>query len=200
MVCSADHDAQLPVLDRGPSDFDRAHVATVSYVWQLPELPNKNWLLRGALGGWKTNGIVSAQSGPVLTVTAGTDRSQTGVGSDRAVLPDPVNTGASGPCANVAPCVNFLNAQAFGIPALGGFGNFGKGALRGPGLFNWEMGIAKVFPIREQMNLQFRFEFFDVLNTTNFNNPTSSVSGAGFGTIRGARDPRIAQVALKLTF
>jgi hypothetical protein len=62
------------------------------------------------------------------------------------------------------------------------------------------MGIAKHFSIKERWGLQFRAEFFNVSNRVNLNGPATSVNGAGFGAIRSARDPRIGQIALKLSF
>ncbi len=57
-----------------------------------------------------------------------------------------------------------------------------------------------MFPITERVRLQFRVEYFNIFNHTNFANPAASFSGAGFGTITTAADPRIAQLALKVYF
>jgi hypothetical protein len=54
--------------------------------------------------------------------------------------------------------------------------------------------------VRELLQIQFRAEFFNFFNRANFNNPSNSVSGAGFGSIRSALDPRIGQLALKVLF
>jgi hypothetical protein len=86
------------------------------------------------------------------------------------------------------------------LPALGTFGDMAKGTLRGPGFFNWDVGLFKRFPIRERWSLQFRAEFFNTFNRVNLNNPVSTVSAGGFGSITSARDPRIGQLALKLLF
>lgn len=186
-------------LDRGPSDFDYNHNFVVSYVWEVPALANANRLVRAVVGGWQISGIFSAQSGGPITITAGQDRSQTGIGNDKGVwLGQPAR--GSGACGSAAPCVDFLVPTAFALPALGTYGSIAKGTFRGPGAFNSDMGLSKRFPIRERLNLQFRAEFFNAFNRVNLNNPTSSISGAGFGSIRGSRDPRIGQLALKLTF
>ena len=113
---------------------------------------------------------------------------------------NPQGVYTSGPCANVAPCVNYLNASDFGLPAFGSFGNVGKEALAGPGIFNWDMALAKTLPITERFEAQLRGEYFNALNHANFNNPTSSVSAAGFGQITGAAPARVGQLALKVTF
>ncbi len=184
--------------DYGPSDFDRAHILSVSYVWQLPALAHSGAVVHRLLGDWELSGIVTAQSGAPLTVTAAGGPSQTGLGGERAVV-----TGApygAGACGNTAPCVNYLVPSAFTPPAIGTFGTLGKGALRGPDLFDWDIGIFKNIPIREHLRAQFRAEFFNVLNDVNFSAPSASVGGAGFGSIVAAGDPRIGQLALKIPF
>lgn len=65
---------------------------------------------------------------------------------------------------------------------------------------DWDMGFFKNFPFGERYKFQFRVEFFNIFNRTNFNNPAGTVSGAAFGTITGAGNPRIGQLALKFFF
>jgi hypothetical protein len=184
-------------MDRGLSDFDTRHRFVGSFVWQLPRLAHSNLLLRHAAGGWEVTGLVSMQSGPPLTILAGKDQSQTNL-RDRAVINGaPYGPGA---CGSAAPCVDYLNVSSFALPAAGGFGNVGKALLRGPNLINTDAGFSKNFAVRERLQLQMRAEFFNFFNRVNFNNPGSSVSGGGFGSIRSAGDPRIGQLALKLLF
>jgi hypothetical protein len=186
-------------IDTGPSDFDYTQTFVVSYVWQLTELAHANRWVRGVAGGWEITGITTAQTGPPITLFAGTDRSQSGIGEDHAqYLGGSVYT--SGACANQAPCVSYLVPSAFGLPALGTYGNLAKGTLRGPGLINTDLGMIKNFAPSERLKIQFRAEFFNVFNHANFNSPNTSVSGAGFGSILSARDPRIGQLALKAMF
>jgi hypothetical protein len=186
-------------LDTGPSDFDYNHTFVVSYVWQAPTLRNSNHWLRAVAGGWEISGITTAQSGPPLTLYAGTDRSQTGIGSDHAQYLGG-KTYTSGPCANQAPCVSYLITSAFAAPALGSYGNLSKGALRGHGLFSTDLGAFKNIEIGERVRVQMRGEFFNLFNRVNFNNPGTSVGAGSFGNILSSRDPRIGQLALKILF
>ena len=157
-----------------------------------------------------SSGIVTAQTGDPFTVYTGTDQSAT-AGKDRAVITG--NPYGGNACAGAAPCLNWLSVSAFGLPLSAvstpasvyaaypfRFGNVGKDSVRGPGLFNWDMGLAKEFPLRETISLQFRAEFFNAFNNVNFSDPVSTISSGGFGSIRSAADPRIGQLALKLRF
>jgi hypothetical protein len=80
-----------------------------------------------------------------------------------------------------------------------GFGNVLKGTLRGPGQTVWHAALLRSFPIFGEKSLQFRAEYFNVLNHTLLNNPGVSnpvSSSTSFGAITGGGDPRIAQFAL----
>jgi hypothetical protein len=189
--------------DYGPSGFDHAQRLVASYVWNLPSLHKENGLIRQTLGSWEFTGIGTMQTGGPFTITAGKDQSLTGLGADRGVQVSGVNPALSGICTS-GTCVNYLNPAAFALPATGTFGTLSKDSFRGPGLEDWDMGIFKNFPITERMKLQARAEFFNIFNRTNFNNPASSISSSGFGTITGTvtgtGDARIGQLAMKLFF
>lgn len=186
--------------DSGPSEFDHRHRFVASYVYDVPKFAGSNLFVRTALGGWQLSGIFTVQSGGPLTLLAGKDQSQTGIGSDRAVYLGGAAYGSDA-CTGSGSCVSYLNRAAFGLPATGAWGNMGKGALYGPKLVNWDAGVFKDFPLgTERYHLQFRAEFFNIFNHANFNNPNVTQSNGGFGTITSAQDPRIGQLALKFLF
>ena len=85
-------------------------------------------------------------------------------------------------------------------PASDPFGNLGRNAFRAPGFEQWDASIFKFFSVREKVRLQFRAEFFDVLNHTNFGIPNTQTTSAAFGTIRTTYPSRVGQFALKLLF
>jgi hypothetical protein len=184
-------------MDYGPYLYDSTHHIAISYVYNLPKLAGANPWARGFLGNWEFSGIFTAQSGFPLTIVAGQDRSQTALNNDRAVQTGPAY--GAGACKS-APCVNWLIPGSFQLPAIGTYGDTGKGMLRGPNSITWNMGLFKGFPITERWKLQFRAEFFNVFNRANFSNPGTSISGSGFGAIGSAADPRIGQLGLKLIF
>ena len=196
--------------DTGPAPgMDRTHRIVASFVWELPKLTGTNALVRTVLGGWQWTGIYTFLSGDAMTIVAGTDRSETALGGDRAYF-----VGAASQYGQTAPegsragcgsatCVPWLNTSLFTLPAIGTFGNVGKGAFRGPSRFNLDTGLIKnfyPFTTHEDLRLQLRGEFFNVLNHTQFNDPDVTRNDGNFGGIYGAADPRIIQLAVKVFF
>jgi hypothetical protein len=184
--------------ERGPSDLDITHRFVGSYIWQLPRLTSQPALLRHVLGGWETNGIVTLESGNWVNIVSGRDNSGSGVNADRADLVGDPYLSTSRPRGE--QIAQYFNKAAFAQNAAGTFGNVGRNILRGPGLANVDFGLNKSFPIREQMRVQFRGEFFNLFNRVNLGNPNNNVSSNQFGVITGAGSPRVIQLALKFYF
>lgn len=188
-------------LDTGRSDFDRRHNVSASYLWTLPTLKSGPGYLHVLTNGWNMSGIVQLSSGPPLTITSSADLSGTSLLKDRAVGVTGIQPYGPGGCNNTTvACVNFINPGAFTTPVAGTAGNVRKGYLQGPGYADWDTGVQKIFSITERYRFQFRAEYFNVLNHTNLGSPVTGVSSAGFGSIKSASDPRIAQLALKFLF
>ena len=199
-------------LDRGLSDIDHPILVSISYVWEVPKLRNGNSALKFIVNGWSTAGLITHRSGDTLTAFAGSDISLTGLGQDRAVenssLPAYSSAASNaGDCPGAKACVNWLNNAAFTLPTNTGpgtgFGNVVKGSLRGPAQTVWNAALIRNFHLVRETSLQFRAEYFNVLNHTLLNNPNVSnpiSSSTSFGTITGSGDPRIAQFALKYVF
>lgn len=192
--------------DYGRSDFDHRQIFNASYVWTLPALQSHNVAERLLAGGWMTTGIINYQSGYGLTPLAGQDRSQTGLGRDRAEQ-IASNVYGGDACGSHIPCVNYLNPSSYVTKytatnyPLGTYGNAGKGAVNGPGYVTWDAGLMKNFAVTERAHFQFHAEFFNVLNHTNLGNPNMTANSPTFGAIQGTGgDPRIGQLALKLIF
>jgi hypothetical protein len=143
-----------------------------------------------------------------MTVTAGYDRSLTGLNNDRADLVAGQNVRSASVCGVTLNCISWLNPAAFSGPKNAGgsyivdgnFGNVGKGALRGPGSVNFDAGMSKNFTLHENWKLQFRGEFFNAMNHVNPNSPNTTLNSAQFGKITGVGAPRVGQLALKLSF
>jgi len=203
----------IKALDRGNSDIDHPQAISFSYVYDLPKMHTGNWALRAVVNGWRTSGLVQHHSGDTLTAYMGTDNSLTGLSQDRAQrdFTKPAYSSQNsntGDCAAGKSCINWLNSAAFSVPVQSGagtgFGNVVKGSLRGPGFTNWDGAVVRSFPVYRESNVEFRAEYFDLLNHTELSNPSVSnpiSSSTSFGTITSTfGGPRIAQFSLKLMF
>jgi hypothetical protein len=103
---------------------------------------------------------------------------------------DPHNPGPNGPNTYFLP-------DAFASGQLGRFGTSNRRFFHGPGIVNWDCALLKDTRITETTFVEFRAEFFNVLNHTQFNNPSGNFSSGNFGVVTSARDPRIGQLSLK---
>ena len=106
------------------------------------------------------------------------------------------------PTAGGHTLTRWFNTAAFSVPAAFTYGNSARNMLFGPGYFNWDTALFKNTRITERWNLQFRAEFFNVLNHPTFNPPNANVSApAQFGRITStANTPRDIQFGLRLLF
>jgi hypothetical protein len=184
--------------DRGLSDFDHLHNANVTVVTEIPNLKG-NSIYRIFTNNWQVSGIFTARSGGPFTVTSGRDIALSGTGGQTGnVVGDPVRSHSSKENA----ILQWFNKAAFAVPAAGTFGNSGRNNMRGPGYWNITGGLFRNFPIKERFRLQFRSEFFNLLNHANLGNPgTNMNSSSNFGVIRSSRGgPRVIQFALKLSY
>ena len=81
------------------------------------------------------------------------------------------------------------------------FGNSGRNSIRGPGIFNTDLSLSRIFPIKERFRLEFRFEMFNATNTPVWAIPVSSLEAPNFGAVtHTANVPRQLQFGLKLYF
>lgn len=132
--------------------------------------------------GWQLSGILSASSGLPFNVTDGVDQSNQVNGTPRPDYapnnPAVTVNGVSYPACNNNPYVRtvgmWYNPNCFSQEAFGTLGNFSREGLYGPGLTNLDFAVLKSTKIRENMNLQFRAEFFNILNHTNLSYPASA--------------------------
>lgn len=221
---------------RGLSDYNIGRVFVVNGTWDLPTLKSAPPVLGWAANGWELGGILKISDGPPFTPTFGTDGDPLGLNStDPWDFPNRVS--GSGCASLVTPGNpdNYVKTQCFAVPTapnqsfynancdpdvgdpalLQCFnlrGNAGRNIIPGPGLINLDFSIFKNNPIRrisESFNVQFRAEFFNVLNRANFGTPTVPDSTDIFDSTGAANgsagvltslttEPREIQFALKV--
>ncbi len=195
--------------DRGSGAFDRRHIFNVNYVYDLPFFLHSGSLLeRTVAGGWQISGVTVAETGSNLQ-GGGSNLTYNGpdvlgLGGNTTNRPDVV-----GPVSYAHQQKNWFSKGSFAAPAAPwtaagaggtGFGNAGKDAVEGPGLFNWNIALFKDFPIHESFHFQLRAESFNTFNHTEWNQVDGGSNDGNFGQVTSTQDPRVLQFGAKLLF
>jgi hypothetical protein len=174
--------------ERGLSDFHMKHRLIFSGTYNLPS--SRFAVTRG----WQLQAIGTLQSGMPLSAIVSADVS--GTGSPIMNRPDLVgDPNISNPTAS-----RFFDPAAFRIPEPGTFGNSGRNVIIGPGIKNLDAALSRTIRVSDAMRAQFRADFYNVFNHTNFVAPPTMQNFADstdFGALFVARSPRIVQLGLK---
>jgi hypothetical protein len=188
-----------PQESRSLSLFDARHRLVVSEYWGIPEWRISNWT-RHVANGWALSSILTLQAGFPIRLTSSSDQELMSSfdfetpGEPNQIAPlrrlDPQKSGGY-----------YFDPSSFVDAPLGQIGNAPRTICCGPGTANLDLGVHKIVAVREGMNLDFRTEVFNVFNHTQFFNPDGNITdGASFGQVSRARDPRLIQLAVRLTF
>jgi hypothetical protein len=195
-----------PKLDWGPASTDVRNLAVINGTYDLPLGRSAGGRLeRTALQGWSVSEIATLQSGFPFTPQLGYN--PTNNGDSRNPIRPSINPDFRGKVIEGGP-TQYFNPLAFINPAAGTYGNSGRNSLVGPGFANLDASLRKDTQITEGLKAQFRAEFFNILNHTNFGTPNEVVySGTGTtpsptaGVITStASTSRQIQFGLKLLF
>jgi Carboxypeptidase regulatory-like domain len=188
-----------PAKSRSLSLFNASHRFVISEYWRIPEFRVFNWS-RHLLNGWAISGITTIQSGFPIRITSSSDLEL--MGSLDFESPGEPNQVA--PFRRLNPRRSggyYFDPASFTDGPLGQIGNAPRDLCCGPGITEFDLAVHKLVPFAENKNLEFRAEFFNILNHTQFLNPDGNISdGASFGQITRQRDPRLAQIAVRFTF
>jgi Carboxypeptidase regulatory-like domain/TonB dependent receptor-like, beta-barrel len=186
--------------DHGPANYDRTHTLTISHTWQLPYGRGRHWgngiskAMDAVLGGWNFSGISRFESGLPFTVTADDPLLYADFNQDR---PDQVGD-PNVPNQNRLHWFNpaaFVDAQAVGRQGL-----VHHNSLRGPGFYQLDLSLGKVFQITETKSLEFQWQNYNATNHVNLVNPDSYIHSDTAGQIFGAGDMRQMQFGLHFRF
>lgn len=197
-----------------PADWDARHRVAFSFTYDFPtpRVP----LVGQILGGWEWAGVGILQSGnpftvftdaafsPILDATGKVIGLKPGSGDYNA---DGVNYDFPNKPSAVATTFTrqqFINgvfpASAFPQPAPGTEGNLPRAYFTGPNFYNVDTSLIKNNRFRERINLQLRFEFFNVFNRVNLRGVDSNLASSTFGRSTSTYDPRIIQLGARLVF
>jgi hypothetical protein len=193
-------DARCIRCEWGSMPEDRRQILVVNHAYELPFGPGRRYLTSGLLsyigGNWNLSGIWTAETGGHFPTTlASAVSNSTGGGAAR---PNRVGNGNLPPDQRTLN--QWFNIAAFVTPAQYTFGNSGQGILEGPGLFNVDLGIHRIFRLRERLALTYRWEMFNSFNRVNFSNPNASIGNPQAGQISGTGPARVMQMALRLAW
>jgi hypothetical protein len=177
--------------NHGNCSADRRQIFNMTAVGETPSFSGKT--LHMLASGWRLSGIFRKSTGAYLNITGGIDRALTGIASQRPVqvLENPYGDKS---------VKNFLNPLAFAQPALGTYGNVGYASVEGPGSWNLDTAVSRVFKVRENQTVEFRAEAYNLTNSVRKGAPATALNNGTFGQINTALDPRILQFALKYVF
>jgi hypothetical protein len=206
----------------GPSGNDRRHNFALNYVYDLPFFEHRRGFLNAAFAGWQISGVTRFMSGSPFgigySISGVAQQNITGSTTEgaRVAFRGNPSTGSDDP-------YNRLNAAVVVPPSVGSIGlESGVNYMVGPGINNWDISLQKQFHITEHAHLQLRGDAFNAFNHTQFSGINSTVNYAsftnltptnlylkadgtvnninGFGTVNGARDPRIMQLMIRVQF
>jgi hypothetical protein len=209
-----------PRISRSLSAFDARHRLVLSYYWELP-LRKYSGATGKLLNGWALSGITTFQTGFPIQITSVADNElmysfdfelpgkPAQLAPFRTMKPqsnanyyfDP-NSFTENATNNAAPpCTAGAVFGCYDPSLLGTLGTAKRTICCGPHISESDFAILKTIPISEAMHVDFRAEFFNIFNHTQFFNPDGNTSdGSQFGQVTQTRDPRLVQFALKLFF
>jgi hypothetical protein len=221
-------DSNTRLANYAPASFDRRHNLAINYIYDIPSITRyfgrwDNGVTRAIFSGWQVSGLTRFVSGSPFDVgfsipDIGSPQ-LTGSYTEGArvrLIGDPLAGASNNP-------YNRLNPAAYTVPPVGSIGlDAPRNYLVTPGINTWDISLQKSFVMTERLRLQLRVDAFNAFNHTQFSGINSRIDFAGlnnprptnlpfkpdgtfndingFGTVSGARDPRILQLVARLQF
>ncbi|HEY1938021.1 MAG TPA: TonB-dependent receptor [Candidatus Angelobacter sp.] len=170
----------------GNADYDIRHYFSVNYVWDDSLRHLFHWGPNAIFGGWTFAGTIFARSGlPFSVIDGGTSAALASNNYGATVLASIVGPTTIGSCSgdnaiNSTPC---LNAAGFASPTSVVV-NQARNQFRGPNYFDTDMSIMKYFKLHESANVGIGFQFFNLFNHPNFDQPVGDIANSRFGNIQ----------------
>lgn len=198
--------------ERGSSDQDIRQTFSASAVYSLPfgtgrQFLNADSIARRVLGDWELSAIGTARTGQPVNILVSRNASDLpdGVADNQRpnVIPGVSLTPPGGSTPNL-----WINPLAFTVPAPGTRGDAGRNLVRGPGIWQTDLGLTRQLTITERTALRFRGEVFNLFNRAQYGTPIGNISDPNFGRITGLVNsgatgtgtPRQIQFSVRLTF
>jgi hypothetical protein len=197
-------DPTNPDNDRGYCDQDRTHIANATVGIETPQFGNA--VLRAIASNWGVSAILTARSGARLSVVTGVDTAFSGISNQRA---NQVSDSIYGNTQEDAQgrLANYLNRDAFAVPAPGAVGTSVRNGVVGPSYWNGiSVALRRLISLTGTQNIELRIEAFNLLNSFSWGtpaaaSPTVNLASGQFGRITTQQgDPRIMQFGIKYAF
>lgn len=209
-----------PSRSRSLSNFDARHRIVVSYYWELP-VPHYSGAKGAFLNGWAVSGITTFQTGFPIRIQSVADNElmysfdfelpgePNQIAPFRTMEPqshgnyffDPNSFTENASDDSEPPCSAGAAFNCFDPSLFGSLGNAKRTICCGPHISQTDLALLKTIQISESKRIDFRAEFFNIFNHTQFYTPDGNTSdGSQFGQVTQARDPRLIQFALKFFF
>jgi hypothetical protein len=209
-----------PRISRSLSAFDARHRIVLSYYWELP-FGKFSGFKGKVLNGWGISGVTTFQTGFPIRITSQADNElmysfdfelpgepaqfsplhKLKPQSNGNYFFDPNSFTENATDNTATPCGSSGSFGCYDPALFGTLGNARRTECCGPSISNTDFALLKTFGISETKRVDFRAEFFNIFNHTQFFNPDGNTSdGAQFGQVTQARDPRLMQFALKFFF
>jgi hypothetical protein len=200
------------------SGYDFRQVLTFNYSYDLPLAKGMSGIVGKILSGWQTTGVLNFRAGQPVNLSAGVSTAvpagQTCCSLNQlAVTPRSPNSKGTkvtiygGPNESGDPngLQRYFEPNDYAAPGPRQLGNLGRNTMISPGSITWNPALFKKTPLTESTTLEFRTEFFNILNRPNFGNPSATIFNAN-GVLQAAAGtigstigpPRQIQFALKL--
>jgi hypothetical protein len=194
----------------GRASFDRTQRFIFSGTWTLPT--PAGGVRRAILGNWSLDAVATVQSGSALTIADTNSNNVYGISEDRAQLTGTCTKNQLVMGGSIESKLNgYFNATCFATPPVigadgvgTGFGDSATGLVSGPGQANLDIAVSKLQTLpwhHEKTAVDFRAEFFNAFNHSQFANPDNNFSSPTFGVISSTSvSARVVQLALKFSF
>jgi len=191
--------------EKADCNFDRRHTFNTSMV--IVSGGFSTGIISQITKDWQIAPLISLYTGQPLNVTTGSDVSLTGEALDRpnVVSGVPLNVGAGlndwfNTAAFAGGCTTAAYVGNASCVPLGQFGDASRDILHGPGTIQWDMSLTRRFQFSERYKLEFRSDFFNIMNHANWGNPATGLTSSTFGQITSFGSPRLIQLNMKLFF
>ncbi|HET9533098.1 MAG TPA: hypothetical protein VFQ92_22270, partial [Blastocatellia bacterium] len=186
------------ILERASANYDVRHRFAGSFIWDLPFYRGSTGGTAALLGGWQIASIIQAHTGQPFTLNIPLDANLDGNLTDRPSTTDGLVFFEGHGRQRVALVPG---RQVTDFISLGEDGAVGRNTVRGDGFVNWDVAFNKGFRFTESQELEFRAEFFNILNRANFGLPIRTIGNPGFGSaVETVTPARRIQFALKYIF